>query len=99
MLASGDATVIFLNYDQLGKIRIPDSGGIVSKTYIFNNSNLLSCKNWNQFPTQLSSHIVALSKGTIFTSLPRNANFLQKNAGISKIKRAGTYVPNFKFLV
>ena len=39
-----------------------DSGCIVFKTYILNNSNLLSCKNWKQFATQLSSHIIALSK-------------------------------------
>ena len=88
MLASGDAIVIFLNCGQLGKIRIPDSGRIVSKTYIFNNSNLLSCKNLNQFSTQLSSHIIALSKGTIFTSLPGNADSLQKSADIRKIKKA-----------
>ena len=56
-----------------------------------------------------SSHTTALSKGNI---LSKSADFLQKNADISKIKRAlilkgifsetacfCTYVPNLKFLV
>ena len=64
----------------------------------------------NNFKTELnSSHTIALSKGTIFA---KNADFLQKNAGISKIKGVlvtkryifwnyvcmCTYVPKFKFL-
>ena len=40
--------VIFSIYGQYGAIRKPDSGRIVSKTYIFINSNLLSYKNWKQ---------------------------------------------------
>ena len=40
-----DAIVIFKIYGQYGAIRKPDSGRKVCKTYIFNNSNLLSCKN------------------------------------------------------
>ena len=37
--------VIFPFYSQFGAIRKPNSGHVVCKTYIFNNSNLLSCKN------------------------------------------------------
>ena len=39
---------IFPFYGQFGAMRKPDSGGIVCKTYIFINSNLLSHKNWKQ---------------------------------------------------
>ena len=37
--------VIFPFYSQFGAIRKPNSGHVVCKAYIFNNSNLLSCKN------------------------------------------------------
>ena len=37
--------VIFPIYSQFGTIWKPDSGGIVCKTYIFINGNLLSYKN------------------------------------------------------
>ena len=40
-----DVIVIFPIYDQFGRIRKPESGRIVCKTYIFINSNLLSYKN------------------------------------------------------
>ena len=40
-----DVIVIFLIFGQFGAIRKLDSGGIVCKTYIFINSNLLSHKN------------------------------------------------------
>ena len=40
-----DVTVIFPIYSQFGAIRKPDPGRINYKTYIFNNSNLLSYKN------------------------------------------------------
>ena len=46
--ANSDVIVFFLIYGQFGAIRKPDSGHIVCKTYIFNNSNLLSYKNWKQ---------------------------------------------------
>ena len=39
-----DVIAIFPLYGQFGAIRKPDSGGIVCKTYIFINSNLLSYK-------------------------------------------------------
>ena len=37
--------VILAIYCQFGAIRIPDSGGIVCKTYLFINSNFLSRKS------------------------------------------------------
>ena len=40
-----DVIVIFSIYSQIRAIWKPDSGRIVYKTYIFINSNLLSCKN------------------------------------------------------
>ena len=43
-----DVIVIFPIYDQFVAIRKPDSGCIACKTYIFINSNLLSCRNWKQ---------------------------------------------------
>ena len=43
--ASCDVIVIFPIYSQFGAIRKPDPGRTNYKTYIFNNSNLLSCKN------------------------------------------------------
>ena len=48
MSANCDIIVIFPIYGQFGAIRKPDFGRMVSKTYIFINSNLLSYKNWKQ---------------------------------------------------
>ena len=42
---SSKVIVIFPIYSQFGAIREPDPGRINYKTYIFNNSNLLSYKN------------------------------------------------------
>ena len=42
---SCDVIVIFPIYSQFGEIQKPDPGSINYKTYIFNNSNLLSYKN------------------------------------------------------
>ena len=44
---SGTCHVIFIFqiYGQFGAIQKPDSGCLVSKTYIFINTNLLSYKN------------------------------------------------------
>ena len=46
MSGNCDVIVIFPIYIQFGAIRKQDSGRIVFKTYIFINSNLLSCKIW-----------------------------------------------------
>ena len=43
-----DVIVIFPIYGRFGAIRMPDSGRIVCKTYVFINSNLLSYKNLKQ---------------------------------------------------
>ena len=63
----------------------PDSGRSVCKTYIFINSNSsileklkTELKIFNTAPT------LSLSVKVLF--LPKRANFLQKNADISKIK-------------
>ena len=50
----------------------------LSKIYIFNNKNFLSCK----FPTQPSHY--CLSRGTI---LKENAGFLQKKLTSTKLRR------------
>ena len=47
MSTNFDAIVLFLIYDQFVDTEKPDSGGMVYKTCIFINSNLLSYKNWN----------------------------------------------------
>ena len=48
MLPNCDVIVIFPIYGQSGVIWKADSKHMVCKTYIFNNSNLLSCKNSKQ---------------------------------------------------
>ena len=40
-----DVIDVFSIYRQFGKIRMPDFGSMVCKTYIFINSNILSYKN------------------------------------------------------
>ena len=40
-----DVIIIFLIFDQLGAVRMPDSGRRVCKSYVFSNSHLLSYKN------------------------------------------------------
>ena len=52
---SCDAIVIFPIYSQFGVLRMPDPTRINYKTYIFNNSNLLTTKTKNitkKFDTQ-----------------------------------------------
>ena len=48
MLENCDVIVIFMIYGQFGAIWKLVSGGVVCKTYIFINSDLLSYKNWKQ---------------------------------------------------
>ena len=45
MSTTCDVIFIFQIYGQFGAIQEPDSGCLVSKTYIFININLLSYKN------------------------------------------------------
>ena len=68
-------------------MRKPDSGRIVCKTYIYINSNLLSYKNWKQ-KQKISNIALTLLLWLKVLFWPKNAEFLQKNAVISKIKRA-----------
>ena len=82
-----EVIVIFSIYRQFGTIWKPDSGRLVNKTHIFIKSNL---KNLTRSENRTKSiyhsfHTIALSKGTIFAK--KNADFWQKNAGISRIKR------------
>ena len=58
MLTIYDDIVIFPIYDQFEGTRKPDPGCIVCETYIFINSNLLSCKieNKTKKPLTQSSH-------------------------------------------
>ena len=74
-------------YGQFGAIRNPDSGCTVCKLYIFINSNLLSYKNWKQ-NQNFSYTALTLLLWVKVLLWPKNADFLQKNAGISKIKKA-----------
>ena len=87
MVENCDVIVIFPIYVQFGAIWKSDSGRIACKTYIFVSRNLLSYKNWKQnykiFNTTLT---LLLWVKVLF--LPKNAEFLQKNADISKVKRA-----------
>ena len=87
MLENCDVIVIFPIYAQFGAIRKSDSGRTACKTYTFDSGNLLSYKNWKQnykiFNTTLT--LLLWVKVLFF---PKNAEFLQKNADISKVKRA-----------
>ena len=82
-----DVIVIFLIYGQFGAIGKTDSGQINCKTYIFVKSNLLSYKNWKE-NWKISNTALTISLWVKVLFLPKNADFWQKNADISKIKMA-----------
>ena len=85
MAESCDVIAIFLIYGQVGAIWKPDSGRIVSKTYISINSNLLSYKNWKRnLESSNTAPTLLLWVKVLFW--PKNADFFQNNADISKIK-------------
>ena len=97
-----DVIVTFPIYGYFGAIQKPNSGCIVYKTYIFIKSNLLSYETENRTKTVLT--ILLWAKILV---LPKHADFWQKDADISKFKRAlvlkgifpkTTYVCVFKFL-
>ena len=71
-----DVIVIFLIFGQFGAIRKLDSGGIVCKTYIFINSNLLSHKNWKQ-NYKISNTALTLLLWVKVLFLPKKADFWQ----------------------
>ena len=50
-----DVVFVFPIYYQSGEIQKPDFGYIVCKTYIFINSNLLSCKTENRIKKSLTN--------------------------------------------
>ena len=87
MLESWDVIEIFSIYGQFGAISKPDSGCIICKTYIFINSNLLSNKNWKQ-NWKISNTALTPLLWVNVLFWPKNADFLQKNSDISKIKEA-----------
>ena len=78
---------IFPIYGQFGAIWKPDSGRLVCKTYIFINSNLLSYKNWKK-KYRISNTALTLLPWITILFPPKNADFLQKKADTSRIKRA-----------
>ena len=82
MSTNCDVIVLFPIYDQFAALRKPDSGCMVSTTYIFINSNLLCYKTWKQ--NQQISNTILLLLNILF--LPKNVDFLQKISDISKIK-------------
>ena len=82
-----DVIVIFRIFGQFGAIRRPDSGHRVCKSYVFSNRNLLSYKNWKQ-NLKISNTALTLLLWVKVLFWTKNANFLQKNADISKIKGA-----------
>ena len=68
-------------------IRKPNSGRMVCKTYIFiNNRNPLFYKNWKQ-NYKISNTALMLLLWVKVLFLQTNADFLQKIADISKVKR------------
>ena len=73
MSAYCDVIVLFSIYGQFEVIRNPDSGCMAYKTFIFINSNFLSCRTKNP---RHSSYNIALSKGTIFA---KKFSFFRKN--------------------
>ena len=77
----------FLIYGQFGAIWKPDFELIVCKTYNFINSNLLSYKNWKQ-NWKISNTVLTLLLWVKVLFWPKNSDFLQKDADISKIQWA-----------
>ena len=64
---------------------LEQSGRIISKTYIFINSNLLSSKNWKQ-NWKISNTILILLLWVKVLFCRKMLTFCKKNADISKIK-------------
>ena len=82
-----DVIAIFSIYNQSGAIWKPDSGSIVCKIYIFINSHLLSYKDL-KLNQKISTVALTLLLWVKVIFWPKIADFLQKNAQISKMKRA-----------
>ena len=86
-----DVTVIFPVHGQFGAFQKSDSGYIVNILYIFINKIFLSYKNGKQ-NYKISNRALTLLLWVKILLLPKNADFLQKNAVISKIKRASVNI-------
>ena len=82
-----DVIVIFPIYGQFGAIRKSDSGRRDCKNYVFLNSNLWSYKNWKQNQNIIYTALTLLLWVKILF-FPKNTDFLEKNADISRIKKA-----------
>ena len=80
-----DAITVFLCYGQFEATRKPDSWRIVCKTYVSINSFTLQKLKQNQKISNTGLTVLLWVK-VLFLS--RNVDFLQRNADISKIKRA-----------
>ena len=87
MSTNCDIIVVFPIFGQFGAILKPDCKRIVRKTYIFNKGNLFSYKNRKQ-NKKISNTAIKILLWIKVLLWPKNADFLQGNADISKIKRA-----------
>ena len=85
MPTSCDVIAIFPIYDQFVAMQKPDSEWMISNTCIFINSTLLSYKNWNQNWKIPNTALIILLWVKVLL-LIKNADFLKRNADISKIK-------------
>ena len=85
MSENRDVIVIFQIFGQFGAVWRPDSGHRVCRSYVFSNTNLLSYKNWKQ-NWKISKTALTLLLWVMVLFWIKNANFLQKNADISKMK-------------
>ena len=79
-----DVIAIFPIYDQSRAICEPDSGRIVRKPCIFINSIFLSPKKL-KIELKISNVALTLLLWVKIVFLPKNTDFLQKNADINKI--------------
>ena len=84
MSANGNVIVFFWIYGKFAAIRKPNSGRMVYKISI--NNNILSYKTWKQ-NSKISNTAPMLLLWLKVLFLPKNADFSQKNAEISKIKK------------
>ena len=80
-----DVIVFFLIFGQFGAIQKLGYSYMVCETYVLHTSNLSCYKNWKR-NLKISNTAFILLLWVKVLSLIKNANFLQKNADISKIK-------------
>ena len=85
MLTNCDVIVFLPIYGEFAATRKPDSWRMIYKTYIFINNNFLSYKTWKQ-DQKISNTTVILLLWVKALFSPKNADFVQKDADISKIE-------------